>query len=229
MTDENRIAELNEVLAKARRTSFGDVTPEEKEELTKLSKKRPQDVELIKDGSRSKVGSYQLKSGREVILKYYYPTHIVKKLRNRLTGSRCRRSWIAAHGFLHLGIPTPRPLAIAEFHQLGLFNSMSFLATDHVKGVQLRFLEKSRYETIAPALRSAFETMAEFRLAHGDLKNTNIVINEDNEITFVDLDATRFNLSEKSWERAQTHDRKRFHKNWKDNPYAAGILNDCIS
>lgn len=229
MTDENRIVELNKVLVKARRTSFGDVTPEEKEELTELSEKRPQDLELIKDGSRSKVGSYLLKSGREVVLKYYYPTHIVKKLRNRLTGSRCRRSWIAAHGFLHLGIPTPRPLAIAEFHQLGLFNSMSFLATDHVKGVQLRFLEESRYDAIAPALRSAFEIMAEFRLAHGDLKNTNIVVNEDNEITFVDLDATRFNLSEKSWELAQAHDRKRFHKNWKDNPNAAGILNDCIS
>ena len=224
MTDE-----LNKVLAKARRTNFGKVTEEEKEELTKLSKNRPPDLNLFKDGSRSKVGSYQLKSGREVILKYYYPTHIIKKLRNRLTGSRCQRSWIAANGFAHLGIPTPPVLAIAEFHQLGLFNSMSFLATDRFQGVQLRLLKESRYPRIAPALKSAFQTMADFRLVHGDLKNANILVNEENEITFVDLDATRFNLSEKSWEQAQTHDRKRFHKNWKDNPYAASILNDCIS
>jgi len=221
--------ELNKVLAQARRTSFGKVTEDEKEELTILANNRPTDLPLLKDGSRSKVGSYQLKSGREVVLKYYYPTHIIKKLRNRLAGSRCQRSWIAAHGFLHLGIPTPRPLAIAEFHQLGLFNSMSFLATDQFQGVQLRFLEESRYEKIAPALKSAFQTMANFRLAHGDLKNANILINKDNEITFVDLDATRFNLRGNSWEQAQSHDRKRFHKNWKDNPYAAGIFNDCIS
>ena len=229
MTNEYCNVELNEVLANASRARFGKVTPEEKVELTELSKKKPHDLDLIKDGSRSKVGSYQLRSGREVVLKYYYPTHIVKKLRNRLTGSRCKRSWVAAHGFTYLGIPTPAVLAIAEFHQLGLFNSMSFLATERVKGVQLRFLEESRYEAIAPALKSAFQTMADMKLVHGDLKNTNIIITEDNEITFVDLDATRFNLRGKSWDHALDHDRKRFHKNWKDHPFAAKILNNCIS
>ena len=229
MTDQHDIAGLKNVLAEARQTNFANVTPDEQEELAELSKEKPEDLDIIKDGSRSKVGSYQLASGREVVLKYYYPTNIVKKLRNRVTQSRCKRSWIAAHGFAHLGIPTPSVLAIAEFYQLGIFNSMSFLATDRAHGIQLRFLEESRYEAIAPALTSAFKTMDDYHLAHGDLKNTNIIINEVNEITFVDLDATRFNLRGIFWKRARAYDRFRFHKNWWDRPYAAEILNDCIT
>ena len=228
MKDAYLDTDLEHVLTQAKRSSFGKVTPEEKEELLLLSKKRPENLEYLKDGSRSKVGGYQLASGREVVLKYYYPTHWVKGFRNRLLQSRCRRSWISAHGFAHVGIPTPPVLAIAEHYQLGLFNSMSFLATDRARGIQLRFLEESRYQSLVPALNSAFQIMADFHIAHGDLKNTNIVINDQNEITFVDLDATRFQLRGSDWERARTYDRHRFHKNWKDLPFAAGILNACI-
>lgn len=228
MKDDQRRTELDHILAKAKRSSFGKVTTEERKELLSLSKKMPSNLEFLKDGSRSKVGGYQLASGREVVLKYYYPTNLIKGLRNRLSQSRCKRSWIAAHGFTHLGIPTPPVLAITEHYQLGLFNSMSFLATDRARGVQLRFLEENRYEALVPALKSAFQIMADFHIAHGDLKNTNIVINEQNEITFVDLDATRFQLRGISWNRARTNDRNRFHKNWRDSPFAAGILNGCI-
>ncbi|MEO0510379.1 MAG: lipopolysaccharide kinase InaA family protein [Verrucomicrobiota bacterium] len=229
MTRRERNETLKQALARAARTTFANVNSEEEEELTKLSTQRPDDLELIKDGSRSKVGAYRLASGRKVTLKYYYPTNIAKKIRNRIVGSHCKRSWIAAHGFAYLKIPTPQPLAVAEFHSLGLINSMSFLATDYIEGIQLRFLEQDRYKAIAPALKSALQTMAEHHVAHGDLKNTNIIVNSRNEIAFIDLDDTRFNLQGYTWKRARNYDQYRFQKNWRDNPIAASILNDCIA
>jgi tRNA A-37 threonylcarbamoyl transferase component Bud32 len=228
MNDEHLIAGLSHALSKSKRSQFNAVTSDEKRELASLARKMPPDLEILKDGSRSQVGGYQLASGREVVLKYYYPKNFVKKLRNRFVTTRCRRSWIAAHGFAHLTIPTPDALAIAEHHHLGFLNSMSLLATDRAFGTQLRHLPQNRMTNVVPALRSAFGVMEEFHIAHGDLKANNIIVSDEDEISFIDLDATRFYLHGSAWQKARTYDRTRFLRNWKEDPKASEIFQSCF-
>ena len=228
MRDGHFIAGLSHALSKSKRNQFNAVTSGEERELAALARKMPADLEILKDGSRSQVGGYQLASGRKVVLKYYYPKNFVKKLRNRFVTTRCRRSWIAAHGFAHLGIPTPAAFAIAEHHHLGLLNSRSFLATERAYGTQLRHLPQNRMTKVVPALKSAFAVMAEFHIAHGDLKATNIIVSDEDEISFIDLDATRFDLRGPAWQKARTYDRTRFLRNWKEDPKAAEIFQSCF-
>jgi len=228
MRDEHFIAGLGHALLKSKRSRFNAVTSEEERELAALARKMPANLEILKDGSRSQVGGCQLASGREVVLKYYYPKNFVKKMRNRFVTTRCRRSWIAAHGFTHLGIPTPAPLAIAEHYRLGFLNSMSFLATDRAHGKPLRDLPLDRMIKVLPALKSAFAAMAEFHITHGDLKATNIIVSAQDEISLIDLDATRFHLRGSTWQKARTYDHTRFLRNWEDEPKAAEIFQSCF-
>ncbi|MFT6180157.1 MAG: tRNA A-37 threonylcarbamoyl transferase component Bud32 [Paracoccaceae bacterium] len=228
MNEEHCIAGLGYALSKSKLSSFGSIDDDEKKELAALSQKMPTDLEIMKNGSRSQVGGYQLTSGREVVLKYYFPKNLIKKLGNRFRQTRCRRSWIAAHGLTHLKVPTPAALAIAEHYRFSLSNSMSFLATDRAPGTQLRNLKADRIAKLIPALRSAFAAMARFHIAHGDLKATNIIVNAEDQISFIDLDATRFHLRGKSWAQAQTYDQERFLRNWKDDPQATALLKPCF-
>ena len=229
MNEEHFIAHLRYSLRKAKRSNFGPINETEKRELTARSKKIPGDLEILKDGSRSLIGGHQLASGRDVVLKYYFPKTFIKKFGNRFRQTPCRRSWIAAHGFAHLKLPTPIVVAIAEHYRFGHINAMSFLATERAPGTQLRELNADRIAQIVPTLKSAFTTMARFKIAHGDLNDSNIIVSPENEIFLIDLDSTRFQLRGKSWIRARERDEERFLRNWIDAPEITGLLKPCFS
>lgn len=228
MRDGHFIVGLSHALSKSKRSQFNAVTSDEERELAALARKMPANLEILKDGSRSQVRGFLLASGREVVLKYYHSENFVKKLRNRVTTTRCRRSWIAARGFAYLGIPTPAAFAIAEHHHLGLLNTMSLLATDRASGIQLRHLPLDRMTNVVPALESALAAIAEFHIAHGDLKATNIIVSDLDEISFIDLDATRFYLRGSAWQKDRSYDCTRFLRNWKEDPKAAEIFQSCF-
>jgi len=205
------------------------LTPEQTHEIDKINTRPPNNWQILKDGSRSKVGCHKLSDGREVVMKYYYPKNVFKKLNYRFTGSRCQRSWIAGQAFTRLSIPTPSPLHISEqLTHLGLLNSQSLIVTEKIEGIALKDLPSERYSPVAKQLSAIFGIFSQYHIAHGDLKATNIIITPRDRVSFIDLDATCFQLSGKSWDQARTYDRTRFRKNWVNNPEAASAFKDCI-
>ena len=200
-------------------------------ELARLANRPLPGFILYKFGSRSIVGSYTFPDGKEVVLKYYYPSSPHKHLTYGIRGSRCQQSWVAALGLGHIGVPTPEPLIIAEWHLLGgLWLSKSFLATQPANGIPLdEFVNRHGtghplMEKIVGQLRQSFARMARHHAVHGDMKANNILVSDTGDISFIDLDAVEFLLSPSVWRSRREKDRGRFMANWKKNPDALSLF-----
>lgn len=203
----------------------------EMEELAGIASRPPPGLQLYKYGSRSVVGSYGLQSGSRVCLKYYFPRRFYKHLTYGIGGSRCFASWIAALAFGRAGIPTAAPLAMIDWKKMGgLWLEQAFLATRQAEGVSLSVFAEThrsdpgRLEKVAAALRRSFSIMAQHRIIHGDLKATNILVDEHDQITFVDLDAAAFLDSAARWKELRAKDERIFADNWRQQPVAAAAF-----
>ncbi|MFK7911593.1 MAG: lipopolysaccharide kinase InaA family protein [Akkermansiaceae bacterium] len=225
--------ELHAAVKKFRNEAVNNLTctPDQTRALKSLTLEPPEQLAVLKDGSRSLVGSHTLDDGTDCVLKYYYPKNIAKKINYGLRGSRAMRSWIAARAFEYLKIPTPSAMMISETKSSSKITlEQSFLACHLAKGIPLSSVtETSRLEEIAPLLQKAFDRMEAYRISHGDLKANNLIITEDNRIYFIDLDGTHILSSEKRWTKHWQRDRLRFIKNWPESSPARKIFSGVIS
>jgi tRNA A-37 threonylcarbamoyl transferase component Bud32 len=203
-------------------------TPDQASELAAIARRPPPGMVVCKFGSRSVVGRHHLKSGAEVLLKYYYPKSVVKHLSQAITGSRCLRSWESAWRLDALGLPVPPALFVAEWRSLGgLWLAQSMLATAVAPGptllewADLHQHDTPRLEAMAARLHTHFSLMAEHRIAHGDLKATNLLVADDDSVRFVDLDAVSIHLPERKWRAARGRDLRIFLANWRPGTPAA--------
>jgi len=170
--------------------------------------------EPLKRGRSATLATVEL-GGRRLVIKRYNikgPAHAVSRA---LRPSRAWHSWIEAHRLRFLGIPTPRPLALIE-RRLGPLRGRAWLVSEHCPGPNLQERlagEEHLPAEIGAAVRRLFAQLAEARLAHGDLKATNLIWN-GHELCVLDLDAMRRHDSAAAWRRAWQKDRARFLANW---------------
>jgi tRNA A-37 threonylcarbamoyl transferase component Bud32 len=211
-------------------------TQEQRDELQTVAARPPRGLVIKKFGTRSVVGAYRLDDGLRTVLKYYYPRTMVKQLTYGIRGSRCLQSWVAGRVFRKLDIPTPEVLAMWEIRSGGgIMLRKSFLACLEADGIPLcDYLAENaeapeKLERVAQHLRNAFDKMADYRIAHGDLKANNILVDARQDISFIDLDGVTLLDSENRWSKARIRDRQRFLANWKNSPPAAEIFHDVIS
>lgn len=214
----------------------GGLTTVQLEEVRNRVDRPPAGLVLLKYGSRSVVGVYPLGDGRRVVMKYYYPRGFHKHLSYGIKGSRCMRSWTSAMAFQYLGIATPPAIMVAEWHAFGgLWFHKSTLVTGEAAGVTLADWlvahdgDSERLLRMADRLRAQFDRMARYRISHGDLKQSNILIGGGDEPVFVDLDAVTFHSSERSWLAGREKDAGIFRANWNQHPQAAKAFANVIS
>jgi tRNA A-37 threonylcarbamoyl transferase component Bud32 len=194
----------------------------------------PAGMVLCKYGSRSVVGTFDTDTGK-FVLKYYYPKNLLKRLTYGFFGSRALRSWEVALELKELGIPTAQPLVFCEWRSLlGLVLDRSYLAVGHAEGPDLLTYvlsyadDAERLAELAGHLKKSFDRMEQNRVAHGDLKATNIIVGVNGEVTFIDLDATEINVPAARWAKARTRDVKLFMSNWQNLPGAAAAFHDVF-
>jgi tRNA A-37 threonylcarbamoyl transferase component Bud32 len=205
--------------------------PQQAAELAQLAARPPVGLTLYKFGSRSVVGSYLMSDCTPVVLKYYYPKQLHKHLTYGINGSRCMRSWVSALGFQFLGLPTPAALFIAEWHRFGgIWLSKSFLATAQAPGVTLDEWVKrhandpEKLANMADRLAGIFARMTAYRIVHGDLKATNLIVAEDDSVSFVDLDAVTLLCPSSQWSALRERDLQIFKGNWSRQPEVAAAF-----
>lgn len=191
---------------------------------------RPQELwhpegTILKPGSRSTVTRLTL--GHEsFVIKQYKALRFHRRLRYALTRSRARQSWENGQVMARLGIPVARPLAILEETSCAIpgrsivlmpFQTGTALSEEHLPDLP-------DLPAIAAKLHQAFSLMRTHRITHGDLKASNILIDENNDPHFIDLDASLLHRSPASFEKDRAKDEARFAKNWDSNPALAQAM-----
>ncbi len=149
---------------------------------------------ILKNGNTCYVSCIKW-NGRDVAVKRFNHKGFIHSLRHTIKKSRAERGWLHGHQLGMLKIATPKPLVYIE-QRRGMLVWKSYLVTEYVEGQKLYdFLrdddvpEQQRSKGIEQ-VRELLDELGKYRIAHGDLKHTNILLAEDGAI-LTDLDSMK--------------------------------------
>ncbi len=174
-------------------------------------------VRYLKRGNTSTIAVTTV-DGLDVVVKRYNIKSAWHGVRRALRRTRASISWERAQLLRFYGICTPRPIALIE-HRTGPAKRVSYYISKYVPGPNCR-----EYFADAPASAEATDrlareiaqllaTLGRYRIRHGDMKATNIII-RDGQPYLTDLDATRQYQLDAFFRRAHREDVRRFLQNW---------------
>lgn len=176
---------------------------------------------LIKEGRSSTVIKIKIDS-KYFILKRYNLKSKWHALRRCLRPSRAATSWTLAQRLHLMNIPTAKPIAFIENRFLG-FRGKSYFIMEFIDGPTAKdFFESQSINPntveIAKKIISIFLNLAKVCLTHGDLKATNILIQDNDFPVIIDLDGMQEHSSRLKLKKAFKQEIARFMKNWKMLP-----------
>jgi tRNA A-37 threonylcarbamoyl transferase component Bud32 len=177
---------------------------------------------ILKRGNSATVVRFKV-DGLDFVVKRYNVKNHIHALKRAFKKSRADRSWRGAHLLLEYGIKTPKPVALKEI-RLGPFRNRAYLICDYVEGISARDYfkapqSKGEREPAHKIIR-IFERLKSLQVSHGDMKDTNIII-QDGEPFLIDLDSMTAHKSRARFARARCKDVSRFMKNWDEKPGVA--------
>lgn len=164
---------------------------------------------ILKRGNTCFVSLVEI-NGRAIIIKRYNYKGLWHSIRQTLKGSRARRCWLHGHRFDELKIPTPAPLAFIE-KTWGPLIHCSYILNEYAEGTKLCDLlrDLSRTETeqaeAVERVEAILRQMEEYRITHGDLKPSNIIITAGGPV-LIDLDSVKIHRMGLSFRRARAKD-----------------------
>ena len=186
---------------------------------------------LLKRGNTCTVGRIKLQN-HDLVVKRYNIKNFGHGLRRSFMATRAAHSWRNAHLLLLLGITTTRPVAMVE-KRCGPFRRKAYFISEYLSGPHAFdfFKEGDLHEKSIVARRIAdiFKNLALAKISHGDMKATNIIINEEGP-ALIDLEGMCAHHSRRRFFSAHHKDIKRFFQNWKDIPEVSAMfekLMDC--
>jgi serine/threonine protein kinase len=131
-------------------------------------------------------------------------------------------------------LPVARPLAIIEERTFGVPGRAALLmeaasGNDLLSIVNNNTRSDDELKTIASKLKNSFDRMRDLKITHGDMKATNILVNENLDLKLIDIDAAKQHCSPSSFHKAREKDRLRFLANWTNKPLALAIFRSVYS
>lgn len=188
-------------------------------------------LELLANPDAAMAGALRLKDGNsatvarvsgadvDLVVKRYNIKDWRRALRRALRPSRAWVSWRNANALAHIGVSTPRALALRE-ERWGPLRRGAYLISAASAGVSLQDWVEARGAGELPAwldraLLDMLAALAGASLSHGDLKASNFLVEEASQrLLLIDLDAMRLHRCARSAQRALRRDRERFLANW---------------
>ena len=132
---------------------------------------------------------------KDVVIKRYNHKGFIHSLRHTIKRSRARRAWLHAHRLEMLEISTPKALAYIE-QRKGLQIWKSYLVTQYVEGRSLYVflrddnIAQQQRSTIAQQVENMLDKLSKYRITHGDLKHSNILVTKNGPV-LTDLDGMK--------------------------------------
>jgi tRNA A-37 threonylcarbamoyl transferase component Bud32 len=168
---------------------------------------------VLKNGNTCYV-SRLMWNGEDVVVKRYNHKGFVHSLRHTIKRSRAHSGWLHAHRLGMLEVSTPEPLAYIE-QRKGFLIWKSYLVTQYVEGQRLYdFLRdenvaQQQRSTATQQVKNLLDKMGKYRITHGDLKHSNILITETGPV-LTDLDGMTVHCWDLLYRNRRAKDIERF-------------------
>lgn len=179
-------------------------------------------AQFLKIGGSSTVVKVVL-DNRELVIKRYNIKTVWHFLRRCLRPTRASQSWRLAQKLHLFGVTTAKPIAFLEKRYLG-FRGKSYYVTEYVSGEHAgeyfdrNYKDDSKVNEMVKRITTLLKNIAKLEISHGDLKISNILINQQEQPVLIDLDGTAEHISLSSLQKAWRKEIKRFLKNFQNQP-----------
>ncbi|MBA3661427.1 MAG: hypothetical protein H0W64_06845 [Gammaproteobacteria bacterium] len=172
--------------------------------------------QVLKQGRSATVIKINL-NGKALVVKRYNLKNLWHRIRRMTRATRAAVSWRLAHKLQLFGIKTAKPIAFIEKRFLGL-RGTSYYISEYIQGeTAAQYFERHEETITSPMvdrLADLLRNLAKLTITHGDLKITNIIIDEHLAPVLIDLDGTQEHLSLSSLRTAWRYEIKRFLNNF---------------
>ena len=171
--------------------------------------------QVLKAGNSATVVVTKL-AGRDVVIKRYNVKSFWHFLKRCWRPSRAANSWRYGNLMALLGISTPEALGFIEKRK-GPLRKTAYLicALSHdAKELNHAFPDALPPKLVMEQVERIFSLMATFKLSHGDLKASNLLLKPTGQVELIDLDAMQEHCISFYERRAQHQDKQRFFQNW---------------
>lgn len=177
---------------------------------------------MLKNGRSSTVVKVMLDQC-EFVVKRYNMKNKWHFLRRCLRPTRAFAAWRLAQKLSLFCLPTAKPVAFIEKRLLGL-RGKSYYVTEYVSGKHIGDFfaqyanDEEKISMMVKRIVALLKSMARLEITHGDLKMTNILIDESEQPFLIDFDGAVEHLSLASLRQAWKHEIKRLLDNFQDLP-----------
>jgi len=183
--------------------------------------------QVFKNSQVTSVVQVQLKSC-DCIIKRYNARSLLHHLKRSIRVSRASRCWNMSYAFSAAGINVATPYLMHE-RRIGPFRLGAYFVSEKLRGEELKTalpkMTTAQKKQVLALIANVFEKMREAKITHGDMKASNIMwVNE--QLYFIDLDASKIHVTHASWQHSHSKDVKRFLKNWKDQPELLALFSE---
>jgi tRNA A-37 threonylcarbamoyl transferase component Bud32 len=168
---------------------------------------------ILKDGDTCFVSRVTFNK-KDIVIKRYNYKGFIHSVRNTIKKSRAWRNWLHANRLRMLNINTPAPFAYIE-RRKGMLVINSYFITEYVHGQNYHFFLKDnsitqqQHAKVDGQIAELFKRLEMYRIIHGDLKHSNILIAKDGPV-LIDLDAMHVHKCKFIYELRLAKDMNRF-------------------
>ena len=188
-------------------------------------------ADWLKRGNSASVVRVQI-DDRPWVIKRYNLKSFGHRLRRCWRASRAWHSWRNAQRLVLWGLPTPRPVALLE-SRFGRLRGRAFYVSEYVPGeplgTALAAADPGQRAVLLDRLCALLADLKRLNLSHGDLKATNLLVDRENNLMLLDLDAMRRHRRLGAFGRAFARDLNRLRANWADQPPLLAELDQALS
>lgn len=175
-------------------------------------------TKLLKAGRSATVIKVVLDQ-REFVVKRYNMKNIWHRLRRCLRETRACTSWRLAQKLKLFDIATAKPAAFIERRLFGL-RGQSYYVTEYVSGQHAGDYfsqhrnDEAQTTLMVKRITSLLKNVAKLEITHGDLKITNILVDQEEQPVLIDLDGAAEHTSQLGFRKAWRKEIRRFLDNF---------------
>ena len=166
----------------------------------------------------------------DYIIKRYNARDKRHVLTRAVRKSRAKRCWDMSSAYAKAGLNVARPNFIYE-QRIGPFRIDAYLVSEVLLGEELLSIlptmKKEQQSSVVEEINVSFNKMYQANISHGDLKATNLMW-VNGEVFFIDLDASRQYSIKSVFDVSHAKDKKRFLRNWQDQPELLALFDGLI-